>query len=103
MSLIRAVFDAPKDCSNELLELEFRRHGQKFVEAMDKKGWLLTTPLDFHIDFGASRNDAVKNHYVITGDFRSVRHTEQGGVIELPDRIVQKLIKKHGDKVRVLS
>jgi len=103
MSLIRAVFDEPKDCSNELLKQEFRRHGRKFVDAMDKKGWLLTTPLDFHIDFGASRSDKAKNHYVITGDFRPVNHKDQGGVIELPDRIVRKLIKKHGNKVRVLS
>jgi len=38
MDRLRAVFDAPKDCSDEQLKRVFYRNGQKFLEAMDKQG-----------------------------------------------------------------
>uniref|UniRef100_A0A6M3JVK1 Uncharacterized protein n=1 Tax=viral metagenome TaxID=1070528 RepID=A0A6M3JVK1_9ZZZZ len=104
MQKIRAVFDAPKDCSDETLQKEFKGSAQKFVDHFEAEGWVLRSSLDFYCDMGRSNNDPLKNHYVIVGYFYPLnKKADRPGVIELPDRIVQKLLQKMPEKVRILN
>ena len=103
MDTLRAVFDAPKGCSQKQLEQISYINGQKFLEAMDKQGWVLRSPLDFYQDFAASRKDVNNNHYVAKGRFDLVNRNPPTGTIELPDSIVQKLKRIMPEKVKVLK
>ncbi len=103
MDTLRAVFDAPKGCSQEQLEQIAYANGQKFLEAMDKQGWVLRSPLDFYQDSAASRKDVDNNHYVAVGRFDLVNRYPIDGKIELPDSVVQKLLKTMPEKVRILN
>jgi len=104
MQLIRGVFDVPKDCSDHILKSECNTNGTKFVEHFEKEGWVLHSPLDFYLDAGRSREDELKNHYVIVGYFHPLNKKEdKKEVIELPEKIVQKLLKKMPHKVKILN
>ncbi len=103
MDTLRAVFDAPKGCSKEQLDQICHINGLKFLEAMDNQGWVLRSSLDFYQDFGASRKDVNNDHYVAVGRFDLVNRNPPTGTIELPDRIVQKLLKKFPKKVKILK
>ena len=103
MDTLRAVFDVPKDCSEAILEQMCNANGVKFLEAMERQGWVLRSSLDFYQDFGASRNDVNNNHYVAVGRFDLVNKYPQAGKIELPDKIVQKLLKTMPEKVSGLK
>ena len=103
MDTLRAVFDAPRGCSQEQLEQISYVNGQKFLEAMDRQGWVLRSSLDFYQDAAASRKDVNSNHYVAVGNFDLVNRYPDTGTIELPDSIVQKLRKKFPEKVKILK
>ena len=99
MDTLRAVFDAPKDCSEYMLEQICNANGVKFLDAMENQGWVLRSPLSFYQDFGASRNDINNNHYVAVGQFDLVNRHPIDGKIELPDKVVQRLLKVMPEKV----
>jgi len=103
MDTLRAVFDAPKDCSKEQLEQISYANGQKFLEKMDEQGWVLRSSLAFYQDFGASRKDVNNNHYVAVGRFDLVNRNPPTGTIELPDSIVKKLLRIMPEKVKILK
>uniref|UniRef100_A0A6M3IMJ6 Uncharacterized protein n=1 Tax=viral metagenome TaxID=1070528 RepID=A0A6M3IMJ6_9ZZZZ len=103
MDTLRAVFDAPKGCSNKQLEQISYINGQKFLEAMDDKGWVLRSPLDFYQDAAASRKDVNNNHYVAVGRFDLVNRHPDTGTIELPDSVVQNLLRTMPEKVKILK
>ena len=104
MQKIRAVFDAPKDCSDTFLHSEFRAAARKFLDHFEKEGWVLRSSLDFYCDFGRSNKDLLKNHYVIVGYFYPLNKKEdKKEVIEVPQKVVDKLLAKMPEKVRLLN
>jgi hypothetical protein len=103
MDTLRAVFDAPRGCSIEQLEQICHINGNKFIEAKDKEGWVLRSPLDFFQDAAASRKDPNSDHYVAVGRFDLVNRHPPTGSIDLPDSIVKKLMKKFPEKVKILK
>lgn len=104
MQVIRGVFDVPKDCSDFVLKQEFRTQGYKFLEHFEALGWVLRSPLDFYLDAGRSAKDPLKNHYVIRGMFYPLNVKEdKPEEIHLPDKVVQKLLKKMPHKVKILE
>ncbi len=100
--ILRAVFVAPKGCNSEQFEKVFKENGIKFVEAMERQGYELKSDLDFYMDLPLSNGDPNQNHYVIRGHFNPRFLEEQNWVFEVPDRIVPKLLKKLGRKIKVL-
>jgi len=104
MQLIRAVFDAPKDCSDYILKQEFKTAARKFVDHFEAEGWVLKSSLGCYMDAGRSRKDLLKNHYVITGYFYPLNKKEdKKGELILPKSIVDRLKQKMPEKVKVLS
>jgi len=102
MEVLRAVFDAPRDCSQEQLERDFKRHGRKFLEHFESEGWVLRSPLNFYADFGASKDDPNKIHYVIVGWFTPNNRKEQKPEeVVLPKKVVDKLKQKFGGRIKV--
>ena len=98
----RAIFTAPKECSQEFLELEFQRQAAKFVDYMDRQGWQLVSKLEFRLHPAMSRDDKNDNHYVILGYFKP-RFPETEWVFEnVPEHVAQKVLKKYGKKARRL-
>jgi hypothetical protein len=74
------------------------------MEHFEDEGWVLRSPLDFYLDAGRSAQDPLKNHYVITGYFYPLNKKEdKDGELILPKRIVDKLVEKMPEKVRLLN
>lgn len=104
MQKIHGVFDAPKDCSDEFLKAEAHRMIGKYINHFEADGWVLRSPVDFCLDVGRSAKDPVKNHYVITAKWYPLNKKEdKPEVIHLPNRVVQRLLRKMPEKVRILE
>ncbi len=101
METLRAVFTAPKDCKGNLLEIIFKENARKFLEHCEVEGWVLRSPLDFYADFGASQEDPSQIHYIIVGQFSDDFRKKTREEIHLPEKVVQKLLKKMPEKVRI--
>jgi len=101
--ILRAVFPAPKGCNQAQFEDIFKASGIKFVEAMERQGYILKSDLDFYMDLPASHGDPNDNHYIIRGHFNPRHIAEQQWVFEnVPERIIPKLKRKYGREIKVL-
>jgi hypothetical protein len=101
METLRAVFTAPKDCRGDLLNIIFKENARKFLDHFEAEGWVLRSPLDFYQDFGASKEDPNQLHYIIVGVFSDDFKKKERGELHLPEKVVQKLLKKMPEKVRI--
>ena len=101
---IHGVFDAPKDCSDYFLKQEADRMIRKYVDHFELDGWVLRSPIEFHLDAGKSAKTPLKNHYVITAYWYPLNKKEDRyETITLPKRVVDKLVQKMPEKVRILG
>ena len=100
--LKRGTFSVPVDTPDRILQDSFKLYGQKFVEAMDKQGWVLRSQLGLEPHFIADNHEPERKHWEMLGDF-SPRFNETETIYEdVPDSVIRQLQKKHGRKLRVL-
>lgn len=102
MYLRRAVFNAPKDISDDNLKKLFEEHGKKFVEAMERQGWRLESELDFYLSLVTTHRDPNQRHYVIVGYFKPSMEEREWIFEDVPVSLIPRLKKRYGNKVRVL-
>lgn len=103
MKTLQGIFIAPKDCTGVALETIFEANSKKFVEAMEQRGWVLKSPIDFFLAEVPSAHNQVDNHYTMRGNFVYTKPLQEIVFNDVPQRVTSKLEKRLGkDRVRVL-
>ena len=103
MKILQGIFIASKDITGTALEAVAEEHSKKFVEAMEKRGWTLRSPIDFYLSSVPSAHNQVDNHYTMQGNFQYTKELHEIVFNDVPQRVIAKLEKRLGkDRVRVL-
>ena len=98
----RGSFSVPVDTPDHILEKSKALYGRKFIEAMDRQGWVLRSELSFQPHLIADRHEPERKHWGMIGDFSPQISETETIYHDVPDRVIEQLRKKHGRKLRVL-
>ena len=103
MKTLQGIFIAPKDITGMALETIAEENSKKFVEAMEKRGWVLKSPIDFFLAEVPSAHNQVDNHYTMKGNFQYTKEMQEIVFNDVPQRVTKKIAERLGkDRVRVL-
>ncbi len=102
MKTLQGIFIAPKDITGEALNATFEENSKKFVEAMEERGWILKSPIDFYLSEVPSAHNQTDNHYTMRGNFQYTKEMQEFVFNDVPSRVITQLKKRLGkDRVRV--
>lgn len=102
MKTRQGIFIAPKDCTGIALETIFEANKKKWLEAEEKAGWILMSPIDFYLSEVPSAHNQVDNHYTMRGNFQYTKELQEFVFNDVPQQVTQKIEKRLGkDRVRV--